>query len=125
MIISRDINELSAKIKPQVFKWLNECVNQKIDVLITCTYRDDAAQEWLYASGRSRKGAILTNARAGQSQHNKRLAVDFCVMTAGKCDWTNAAAFKQVGEIAERYGLDWAGRWSGKLKELGHVEIKS
>ncbi len=123
MIASRDILELDGSIKKKCLDFVIECKKQGIEILITCTYRDDEMQNYLYASGRTRKGAILTNARAGQSKHNFRKAFDFCVMTGGKCDWTNSAAFKKAGEIGEKLGLTWAGRWRGNLRELGHLEI--
>lgn len=99
------------------------------DVLITCTLRSNEAQTALYASGRTAKGRILTNARAGESKHNpdkveaKSKAFDFVIMKHGKCDWNDLEGYRKLGEIGERLGLKWAGRWRGKLKELVHFEI--
>lgn len=104
-------------------EFLNQCNQAGLDVIITCTLRSIEAQNALYASGRTVKGHILTNLKGGQSKHNVGLAFDFCVMTHGKCDWNNAAAFSKAGEIGEGLGLVWAGRWRGKLKELAHFEV--
>lgn len=123
MIISRDLNELHHDIKMKAVQLLEDCKNAGIDILITCTYRDDEAQNWIYASGRTRKGKVLTNARAGESKHNHRKAFDFVVMVGGKCDWNDASAYERVGAMGEKIGLKWAGRWRGKLKELVHFEI--
>lgn len=123
MKTSRDLNDLQEGIRAKAVQLIADCEAVGIEILITSTLRDGAAQEWLYASGRTRKGRILTNARAGQSKHNYGLAFDFCVMQAGKCDWQNDEAFKQVGLMGERIGLTWAGRWRGSLREVGHFEI--
>jgi hypothetical protein len=32
--------------------------------------------------------------------------------------------FTQAGLLAESLGLVWAGRWNGKLKEIGHIEAQ-
>lgn len=105
--------------------FIEACKNAGLDVLITCTIRTCEEQNHLYASGRTRKGSILTNLQGGQSKHNFGLAFDFCIMTAGKCDWTNTGAFTQAGIIGENLGLLWAGRWRGKLKELAHFEVNA
>src|SRR5574343_1544593 len=37
---------------------------------LTCVYRSNEEQDALYAQGRTTKGKIVTNAKAGQSKHN-------------------------------------------------------
>ncbi len=106
-------------------KWLDACKADGMDILIVCTYRDDEYQDFLYAKGRTTDGKICTNAKGGQSKHNKRKAVDFCVMDGKECDWQNVKDFTRAGLIAEKLGLVWAGRWNGKLKELGHIEAQN
>lgn len=122
MINSRDLNDLEPSFKNLVERWLQGCADIGIDILVVCTYRDNEYQDYLYQYGRTREGAIKTNARGGQSKHNVRKAVDFCVMRGKKCDWDNVADFTRAGMLAEHLGLVWAGRWNGKLKELGHIE---
>ena len=123
MKVSRDLNDLQPEIREKCKLLIANCKAVGVDILITCTLRDAAAQDWLYASGRTRKGKILTNARSGKSKHEFGLAFDFCVMTAGKCDWNNSEAFAKVGAMGEAVGLTWAGRWRGLLREVGHFEI--
>lgn len=122
MINSRSLIELETAFRELVKAWICDCNEAGLDILIVSTYRDDEYQNWLYASGRTRLGHIVTNARGGESKHNKRLAVDFCVMQGKTCDWKDVKSFTQAGIIAERFGLVWAGRWNGKMKELGHIE---
>ena len=123
MKISRDLKDLQPTIREKCELLIENCKAAGIYILITCTLRDGEAQEWLYASGRTRKGKILTKARAGQSKHEFGLAFDFCVMTAGKCDWDNNEAFAKVGAMGEALGLTWAGRWRGSIREAVHFEV--
>ena len=124
MINSRDLETLEPVFKKTVIQWLAACLKVGLDVLVVSTHRDDEYQNWLYASGRTRKGDIVTNARGGESMHNKKLAVDFCIMDGKKCDWQNTQGFNKAGQIAESLGLVWAGRWRGKIKETGHIQSK-
>lgn len=125
MINSRSLDQLDDDFKMSVLRWLNQCQMEGLDVLVVSTYRDNEYQNWLYSSGRTRKGLpIVTNAKGGQSMHNHRLALDFCIMDGKRGDWENIEAFTRAGMIAERYGLVWAGRWTGKIKELGHIEAQ-
>lgn len=98
------------------------CKEAGIDILITCTYRDNEAQDALYAKGRTVPGTIVTYAQGGDSFHNYRCAVDFVPLEHGKPDWESIALFTQCGTIAERCGLVWSGRWQGKMRELAHVQ---
>lgn len=121
MINSRNINDLNPKVKVLCEKFINECKKQNIDVLITSTYRDAASQNALYAQGRTTPGRIVTNAKAGQSFHNWRVAFDFVPIVSGKAQWNDLETFTKCGEIAESVGLEWAGRWK-KFKELAHCQ---
>lgn len=112
-----------------------------IEVLVTCTRRDGEAQNALYAHGRTREqldavglthlepvpGAILTNAHANQSYHQFGVATDFLLVKFGKAidDHTpeGDAVWTEFGEIGERCGLEWAGRWKGKLQEKCHFQF--
>lgn len=122
MINSRKIEDLHPKVKVLCEKFIDECKKQGIDVLITSTYRDGASQDALYAQGRTTAGKIVTNARAGQSYHNWRVAFDFVPIVNGKAQWSDVATFTKCGVIAESVGLEWAGRWK-KFKELAHCQF--
>ena len=121
MINSRDLKELNPKVRERVERWLNACKKEGIDVLVTSTYRDAASQNALYAQGRTKPGKIVTNAKAGDSWHNWRCAVDFVPIVNGKAAWNDTALFTKCGELAEKQGLEWAGRWK-RFKELAHVQ---
>jgi peptidoglycan L-alanyl-D-glutamate endopeptidase CwlK len=131
MINSRSLDDLHPKVKPLCVDFIEKCKHIGIDVLITSTYRDGEAQNALYALGRTVKGAnpkpskpmgdIVTNASAGKSYHNYRVAFDFAPIVNGKVMWDDAALFTRCGEVAESVGLEWAGRWT-KFKELAHCQ---
>jgi peptidoglycan LD-endopeptidase CwlK len=122
MLNLRTIESLEINFKMKVMQWRDECQREGLDILIVSTYRDAEYQDFLYASGRTRDGKIMTMARGGESKHNERKAVDFCIMEGKRCDWGNIKSFTKAGMIAERCGMVWAGRWNGKIKEVGHIE---
>ena len=121
MINSRNINDLKPKVAAMCSEFINRCKDAGIDVIITSTYRDAESQNALYAQGRTLPGKKVTNAKAGQSFHNWRVAFDFCPIVNGKCQWNDDALWTQCGEIAEGVGLEWAGRWV-KFKETAHCQ---
>lgn len=122
MINSRKLEDLNPKVKVLCEKFIEKCKSQNIDVLITSTYRDAESQNALYDQGRTIAGKIVTNARAGQSYHNWRVAFDFVPIVYGKAQWSDVATFTKCGEIAESVGLEWAGRWKGKMVEMAHCQ---
>lgn len=121
MINSRKLEDLHPKVKTLCEKFIASCAKQGIDVLITSTYRDGESQSALYAQGRTTPGKIVTNAKAGQSFHNWRVAFDFVPLVNGKAQWADTKLFTKCGEIAEQCGLEWAGRWK-RFKELAHCQ---
>lgn len=123
MINSRSLDDLHPKVKALALEFQKACAEKGMDILIYSTYRDGEAQNKLYAQGRTEKGNIVTNARAGESMHNYHLAFDWVPMLHGKALWNDHVAYATCGKIAEDIGLEWAGRWSGKLKETAHCQF--
>ena len=121
MINSRKLEDLHPKVKSLCENFIKNCDKVGIDVIITSTYRDAESQNALYAQGRTTPGNIVTNAKAGQSLHNWRVAFDFVPIVNGKAIWNDKALFTKCGEIAETLGLEWAGRWT-KFKEMAHCQ---
>jgi len=132
MINSRDLKDLHPKVAAMCSAFVSACKAQDIDVLITSTMRDFESQNALYAIGRTVMGSTptkrnpmgkpVTNAKAGQSYHNYGVAFDFCPIVNGKCQWNDVDLFKRCGIIAESVGLEWSGRWAGKMKETAHCQ---
>lgn len=120
--MSRSIDALHPKVADLCDDFIAACKKSGIDVLITSTVRTNEEQNALYAQGRTMPGKIVTNAKAGESFHNHRLAFDFCPIVNGKAAWNDANLFTRCGVIAESVGLEWAGRWS-KFKEMAHCQF--
>ena len=99
------------------------------------TLRTIAEQNALYAQGRTKPGAKVTNAKGGQSYHNYGLAIDIVLLidkdkngtfeTAswdlktdfdgdGKSDW------QEIVAIFKRYGWEWGGDW--KFVDAPHFQ---
>lgn len=121
MINSRNISDLHPKVQTLCKRFIEMCKAEGIDVIITSTYRDGESQNELYAQGRTKPGKIVTNAKAGQSFHNWRVAFDFVPIVNGKAVWGDADLWQKCGKIAESVGLEWAGRWT-KFKEMPHCQ---
>lgn len=123
MINSRDLKELLPPVKKRVDSFLAAAKAAGIDLLVTSTYRDNASQDALYAQGRTAPGKIVTNAKAGQSWHNYRCAIDVVPIVNGKPCWdTKHPVWQQIGALGKQAGLEWAGDWRGKLKEMAHFQ---
>ena len=123
MINSRSLDDLNPKVKKLAEQFIKACKDAGIDILIYSTYRDAESQNELYAQGRTKPGRIVTNAKAGFSYHNWRCAFDFVPIVNGKARWDDSATYAKCGAIAEDLGFEWAGRWSGKLKETAHLQF--
>ena len=99
------------------------------------TLRTFAEQDALYAQGRIKPGAKVTNAKGGHSYHNYGLAIDIVLLIDkdkngsfesaswdiktdfdgdGKADWMEIVA------IFKRYGFEWGGDW--KFNDAPHFQ---
>lgn len=113
---------------------MSACRTNKIDVLVTCTYRSPEEQAELYAQGRTKPGRIVTYAKPGESKHNIQSsngapaskAFDVVPLRHGKLVWGTSGngldddptdddtddleLWERIGAIGEQCGLSWAGR---------------
>ena len=122
MITSRNLEDLVPALVKRAEAHRIACKEEGIDLLIYCTYRDNEAQDVLYNQGRMAAGAIVTNARGGESMHNYRIAYDCVGLVNGKPAWNDDRLSTRIGVLGEQVGLTWSGRWSGKLKEKAHFQ---
>lgn len=122
MINSRKLEDLLPQVRSRVEAFLKAADEAGIDLLVTSTYRDNASQDALYAQGRTAPGRIVTNAKAGQSYHNFRCAVDVVPLRNGKPVWdTKDPVWQTVGRLGKAAGLEWAGDWK-RFKEFPHFQ---
>lgn len=99
-------------------------------VILTCTYRSNEEQDQLYAQGRTLPGAIVTNARSGQSAHNRKdetghpaaEAFDVAIIENGKLIWNDSEAWALVGAQGIAVGLKWYGSAGARFPEKPHFQ---
>lgn len=128
---SRNLNDLRKDVRDMAELHIKLCADEGIDLLVYCTYRSDAEQAAEYAKGRTAPGKVVTNAKPGQSKHNHTengtpasLAYDCVPVVNGKAQWNNSKLISRVGELGEKAGLVWAGRWK-TFKEYVHFEVSA
>lgn len=81
-------------------------------IRVTQGLRSWSTQDAIYNQGRTTPGSIVTNVKGGYSAHNFGYAIDFVVMDKSLPDWnSNDEKWKQVLEIAFRFGLSEGATW--------------
>jgi peptidoglycan L-alanyl-D-glutamate endopeptidase CwlK len=128
-VASRSLDDLAPPVKLAALSFLKAAGLAGLDVLIYCTSRPLAEQASLYAQGRTKPGRIVTAAKPGESRHNpdasgKAWAFDAVPMVNGRAMFHDALLVDRMGEIGESVGLEWAGRWTGRMRERVHFQIK-
>jgi len=122
MINSRNLDDLLPIVQKKVKSFIDLCHTNGVDILVTSTYRDNESQNALYAQGRTVPGKKVTNAKAGESWHNYRCAIDVVPLRNGKPVWDGSdPIWQKVGQYGKEAGLEWAGDWK-KFKELAHFQ---
>ena len=119
--MAANIKDLVPELKTKLAMFQRACVAAKLDIIVTQGFRSIAEQNALYAQGRTTKGAIVTNAKGGQSQHNFGKAFDICFLTNKKASYNGP--WETVGKLGEKCGLEWGGRWK-QLVDKPHFQIK-
>lgn len=122
MHADRDLNKLNPVFKPMVEKLVSKAKFGKWNLFVTEAFRSDARQDYLYAQGRTRSGKVITNAKAGQSDHNYGRAVDVAFKNIfGKVSW-DIELFKKAGIISKDLGISWGGNWTN-FKDYPHFFV--
>lgn len=85
----------------------------------TRTYEE---QDALYEQGRTTPGRIVTNARGGYSNHNFGIAFDVGVFEGGRYI-PESPAYRAVGELGVKLGLEWGGTWR-TLADEPHFQLR-
>lgn len=114
------IAELRPKVAEMARLFLAKCKEQGIDLLITCGYRSPEEQDRLYQQGRTTPGAIVTNAKAGESYHQYRCAIDVVPLIGGKPLWTST--YEKTSKIGKECGFFWGGDFEGNFKDKPHFQ---
>lgn len=107
----RDLTELHPKVEEMAKALVKRCKAEGLILGVGETYRTIERQDYLYEQGRTRPGAIVTNAKGSSksSYHQWRLALDFFQNIKGR--EYERPFMQKVGLIAEEIGFEWGGRW--------------
>lgn len=118
--MSRRLDDLSQAFRPLACELLARCIEAGIMVMIVDTLRTPEQQ-----AANIRNGVSWTT----KSRHLTGDAIDICPFDTwalhgvDKLQWADDPTWTRIGEIGERLGLIWGGRWT--QKDLGHFERRS
>lgn len=119
----RAIQRMHPKVRPYARQFINSAYKQGIKLRVTSTLRTYAEQNALYAQGRTDKSKPkVTQAKAGESNHNFGVAMDVVPIVDGKADW-NSKDWKKIGDIGKAAGFAWGGDWKS-FKDMPHFEMQ-
>lgn len=112
--------KIQPTVERRVISIITDMERFGLPVRLVQGYRSIEEQNKLYAQGRTTVGAIVTNAKGGESFHNYGVAVDFVFRKSGY----NAtdAQWELLGKTGEKYGFSWGGRWKGFI-DKPHFEM--
>jgi hypothetical protein len=111
MLQSRDISLLRPDVAENCRILIALAKKAGRSVLVTETVRDDAYQAYLYAQGRTRPGAIITNSPVPTFHSVKAgLAFDVCQNVKGR-EYNDEGFWEIVGAIGKKIGFTWGGDW--------------
>lgn len=104
--ICREISKLAPFVVIRLTAALDECCAQGLEIAVFETYRSPERQDWLYAQGRTRKGAKVTRATAWQSWHQYGVALDLAFKWGGKWQWNKDDPWDKVHAIFKKHGFE-------------------
>lgn len=111
------IKELHPEIRSAARQFITNAKKAGYDLRITSALRTWKEQAELYAQGRTKPGAIVTNANAGDSYHNYGLALDVVDRKLGyNTNWS------EIGKIGKKAGFEWGGDWKS-FSDKPHFQI--
>ncbi len=102
--VIRDMTLLYPKFASRVVAALESCHRAGYPMEVFETWRSAERQLWLYEQGRSRPGAVVTNAKPWESAHALGLAVDVAARINGS--WTWDFPVEKVSEYFLDQGLE-------------------
>lgn len=117
--MDRRLDSLEQLTRFRMFEFLARLTEANIPVMIINTLRTKEEQEKNIANGAS---------WTPNSKHLVGKAVDICPYAIyqehgdKKLQWdSNDPIWEKIGQIGEKCGLKWGGRWT--QKDMGHFEI--
>lgn len=102
--ISRDFMILCPWFSEKAKAAIDHCNEDGYQVAMFEGYRSPLRQNYLYEQGRSRKGKIVTSARAWKSWHQFSLAMDLAFYDGRSWSWDGD--WDKVQSIMEQHGFE-------------------
>lgn len=117
----RNIATLLPQVQPLARALVESAAAIGIAIKVISGTRTYEEQNALYEQGRTKPGRVVTNARGGYSNHNFGIAFDIGVFEGGRYI-PESPAYKAVGAIGMRLGLEWGGNW--KFRDEPHFQLR-
>ena len=118
----RNIATLLPQAQPIARALIESAAAIGIAIKIISGTRTFAEQDALYEQGRTKSGRIVTNARGGYSNHNFGIAFDIGVFEGGRY-LDESPAYKAVGALGIKLGLEWGGNWK-TIQDEPHFQLR-
>ena len=118
----RTIATLLPQVQPLARALIESAAAIGIAIKIISGTRTFAEQDALYEQGRTKSGRIVTNARGGYSNHNFGIAFDIGVFEGGRY-LDESPAYKAVGALGIKLGLEWGGNWK-TIQDEPHFQLR-
>jgi len=116
------IATLQAEVRPYARALITKAQLNGITVKILSGLRSYEEQDESFAQGRSKPGRIVTNARAGYSNHNFGMAFDIGIFEGSKYI-EESPKYKAVGVLGQELGLEWGGSWTS-IQDEPHFQLR-
>jgi peptidoglycan L-alanyl-D-glutamate endopeptidase CwlK len=116
------IATLLPEVQPMARALVQKAALSGIRIKVISGFRTYAEQDALYAHGRTAPGGIVTNARAGYSNHNFGIAFDVGVFE-GNTYLDDSPKYKAVGALGTDLGLEWGGNWK-TIVDQPHFQLR-
>lgn len=120
----RDQTKLHPILQYKIKQLIALCEEHGLKIGIGECVRTVAEQDSLYAQGRTKPGAIVTNCKGStySSPHQWGIAFDF-YRNDGKGAYNiSGQFFERVGALAKSIGLEWGGDWKSFV-DRPHIQL--
>lgn len=115
------LNQLHPDLNEKMNQLLKKCEAAGLDIRVTADLRSVADQDQLYAQGRTKEGAIVTNRKGADYASLHQWGTAFDVALKGN-DPYNKEKLTKVGEIGKSLGLEWGGDWE-TFQDMPHFQL--
>lgn len=116
------IATLLPEVRPYARALVQKAGAAGIRIRIISGLRTYEEQDKLYAKGRTAPGSVVTNAKAGQSNHNFGIAFDIGVFEGTKY-LGDSPKYKAIGALGMDLGLEWGGNWK-TIVDQPHYQLR-